>query len=278
LKTSTALTSGHSTRSAAPSTAARPRPRRAAGVVLLVRGLLILALLGTWEGLVRDGVANAHLVSSPSLIVAKLLLWFGNGILWPHILRTLHEVLLGFGLGLVAALVVGFLLGRRPFLGAVVLPVLVALNAIPRIVLGPLFIIWFGLGIASKVVLAFLLVFFIIVFAVVDGIREIDPLLVANARLLGASERQLDGFVYLPAALVWIFGSLRLAIGFAFTAAVVGEMLQSNRGFGYLLNVAQNAFDTTGMLAALTVLVAIITLFNAVAGLIERRTSAWKTR
>lgn len=240
--------------------------------------MLVIILLGLWESLVRTGHANAHLVSSPSLVTGKILLWLQNGTLWPHIGRTLHEVALGFSLGLATALVVGFTLGRRPFVGAVLIPLLVALNAIPRIVLGPLFIVWFGLGIASKVVLAFLLVFFIIVFAVVDGIREIDPLLVSNARLLGASERQLDRYVYLPAALVWIFGSLRLAIGFAFTAAVVAEMLQSNRGFGYLLNVAQNAFDTTGMLAALAVLVAIITLFNTAAGLIERRTSAWKVR
>lgn len=261
-----------------PPPAGRPHPQRAAGVVILVRSMLVIILLGLWESLVRTGHANAHLVSSPSLVTGKILLWLQNGTLWPHIGRTLHEVALGFSLGLATALVVGFTLGRRPLVGAVLIPLLVALNAIPRIVLGPLFIVWFGLGIASKVVLAFLLVFFIIVFAVVDGIREIDPLLVSNARLLGASERQLDRYVYLPAALVWIFGSLRLAIGFAFTAAVVAEMLQSNRGFGYLLNVAQNAFDTTGMLAALAVLVAIITLFNTAAGLIERRTSAWKVR
>lgn len=247
-------------------------------MIIVARVAVVLLLLGLWEGVVRTGRARATFVSSPSLVAKKIVLWFQQGTLWPHIGRTIEEVALGFTIGLVAALIVGFALGRRPFLGAVVVPLLVALNAIPRIVLGPLFIVWFGLGIASKVVLAFLLVFFIIVFAVVDGIREIDPLLVANARLLGASERQLDRYVYLPAALVWIFGSLRLAIGFAFTAAVVAEMLQSNRGFGYLINVAQNAFDTTGMLAALTVLVVIITAFNGVAGLIERRTSTWKVR
>ncbi|MGI8913382.1 MAG: ABC transporter permease [Chloroflexota bacterium] len=238
---------------------------------------LIAAVLVVWEGLVRAGWWDAGFISSPSLIIAKLAMWVASGYLWPQVLVTLEEVAIGFALGLVAAIGAGFALGRNAFLAGVFEPMLAALNAVPRIVLAPLLILWFGIGVESKVALTFLMVFFVVVFAVLNGIREVNQALVQNARILGATERQLDRFIYFPAALTWIFGSLRLAIGFGFSAAIVGEFLLSSRGLGYLLNAAQNAFDATSMMAALVTLMAIIGVLTYLAGRIERRASLWKT-
>ncbi len=243
---------------------------------MVTRFALIAGLLLLWEVLVRVGWWDAGFISSPSLIVAKLGTWIDSGYLWPQVLVTLEEVAIGFVLGLLAAILVGFALGRNRFLAGVFEPMLAALNAVPRIVLAPLLILWFGIGVESKVALTFLMVFFVVVFAVLNGIREVNQALVQNALILGASARQLDRYVYLPAALTWIFGSLRLAIGFGFSAAIVGEFLLSSRGLGYLLNAAQNAFDATAMMAALVTLMAIIGVLNYLAGRIERRASLWK--
>ena len=243
---------------------------------MAVRTALVLGFVLFWEAAVRLGWWDRGFVSAPSAILAKLGGWIVSGMLWPHVLRTLEEVATGFGLGLLAAIVAGFALGRNAFLAGVFEPMLAALNAVPRIVLAPMLILWFGIGIASKVALTFLMVFFVVIFAVMNGIREVDRALVQNALIMGASPRQLDRYVYLPAALTWIFGSLRLAIGFGFSAAIVGEFLLSSRGLGYLLNAAQNSFDATGMMAGLLVLMVIISLLNLVAGQIERRASLWK--
>lgn len=245
--------------------------------VVLTRVALIAGMLLWWEGATRLGWWDVRSLSAPSLILVKLAQWTVSGVLWPHVLRTLQEALSGFALGLVVAVVVGFILGRRRFLGAVCDPILAALNAVPRIVLAPLLILWFGIGPASKVALSALMTFFVVIFAVLNGIREVDRALVNNVLLLGASQRQLDRYVYLPAALTWIFGSLRLALGFSFTAAIVGEILLSSRGLGYLMNAAQNAFDVTSLAAALVALMIIISLLNVLAGLIERRVIPWKT-
>lgn len=271
-----------STRSEAAPLHAERRERRRSAVpaasraVLITRVGLIGSLVLLWEVLVRLGVWDKSFISSPSLILGKLWTWIVTGYIWPQVLVTLEEVAIGFALGLVAAILAGFVLGRNRFLAGVFEPLLAALNAVPRIVLAPLLILWFGIGAASKVALTFLMVFFVVVFAVLNGIREVNQALVNNALILGASPRQLDRFVYFPAALTWIFGSLRLAIGFAFSAAIVGEFLLSSRGLGYLLNAAQNAFDATSMMAALVLLMAIIGLLTYLAGLIERRASLWK--
>jgi len=254
----------------------RPATPRATRAIVVTRFALIAGLLLLWEVLVRVGWWDAGFISSPSLIVAKLGTWIDSGYLWPQVLVTLEEVAIGFVLGLLAAILVGFALGRNRFLAGVFEPMLAALNAVPRIVLAPLLILWFGIGVESKVALTFLMVFFVVVFAVLNGIREVNQALVQNALILGASARQLDRYVYLPAALTWIFGSLRLAIGFGFSAAIVGEFLLSSRGLGYLLNAAQNAFDATAMMAALVTLMAIIGVLNYLAGRIERRASLWK--
>jgi len=156
----------------------RPATPRATRAIVVTRFALIAGLLLLWEVLVRVGWWDAGFISSPSLIVAKLGTWIDSGYLWPQVLVTLEEVAIGFVLGLLAAILVGFALGRNRFLAGVFEPMLAALNAVPRIVLAPLLILWFGIGVESKVALTFLMVFFVVVFAVLNGIREVNQALV----------------------------------------------------------------------------------------------------
>lgn len=261
----------------------RPTPGQAPLVIptrrlalISLRAFIALAFVGFWEWGARAGVLDPFFYSAPDRVLAALVTWFSTGSIWPHILATLEESLLGLASGVIAAMVVGFALARNAFLGELFEPILMLLNAVPRIVLAPLLIMWFGIGPGSKVALSFLLVFFVVFFAVYAGVRDIDPILIRNARLLGARGFDLDREIYLPAALNWIFSSLRVAVGFAFTGAVVGEFLGASRGLGYLLGTAQGTFSPAQMLAGLIVIMALIGVVFAVVHVVERRLLGWK--
>lgn len=270
------------TRSDAPSTEAVRGPaatsrRIHAALIVAARLLMAVAFIGLWSLGSRDGWLDPLFYSTPTRVLRALVEWFVTGSIWPQILATLEEALAGLFLGLFAALIVGFALARNVVLGELFEPVLTILNAVPRIVLAPLLIMWFGIGPGSKIALSFLLVFFVVFFAVYSGVREIDEVLVRNARLLGARGFDLDREIYLPAALTWIFSSLRVAIGFAFTGAVVGEFLGATQGLGYLLSTAEGTFNTAQMLAGLVVVMVLIGGIFVVVQAIEARLMAWKT-
>ena len=147
------------------------------------------------------------------------------------------------------------------------------LNALPRVVLAPIFMLWLGLGIWSKVALGVTLVFFIVFFNVYQGVKEVSPVILANARMLGMSERQLFAHVYWPSALSWMFSSLHTSVGFAIIGAVVGEYLGSAAGLGYLIQQAEGTFDTTGVFAGMVIL-AVFVLDHRLAGDAGRETPA----
>lgn len=261
------------TRSSRGDAAARPRALVAYGG----RALLAVAFVAVWSWGTGAGWLDPFFYSTPARVLTALVDWFATGVIWPHIVATLEESLAGLLLGMAAALVVGFALARNDLLGDLFEPVLTVLNAVPRIVLAPLLIMWFGIGPGSKVAVSFLLVFFVVFFAVYAGVREIDPVLVRNARLLGARGLDLDREIYFPAALSWIFSSLRVAVGFAFTGAVVGEFLGATRGLGYLLSSAQGNFNPAQMLAGLVVVMVLIGVVFALVQALETRLMAWKT-
>jgi NitT/TauT family transport system permease protein len=167
---------------------------------------------------------------------------------WQHLLITLTEGVLAFVIGRGAGVVLGFWLARNPLMSAIFDPYIKMLNALPRVVLAPIFMLWLGLGIWSKVALGVTLVFFIVFFNVYQGVKEVSPVILANARMLGMSERQLFAHVYWPSALSWMFSSLHTSVGFAIIGAVVGEYLGSAAGLGYLIQQAEGTFDTTGCL------------------------------
>ena len=202
--------------------------------------------------------------------------WSGDGTIWLHLATTLEESLLGLLIGSGLGIVLGFWFGRSPALAMVFDPYIKMLNAVPRIVLAPLFLLWFGLGIWSKVALGVTLVFFIMFFSTYQGVRDADRVLIDNVRMLGASQRQLVRHVLVPSALTWIFSSLQASLGFAMVGAVVGEYLGSTRGLGYVISQAEGTFDTTGVFAGMTVLAIVVVAISAAVSRLERWLLAWK--
>ena len=251
------------------------RSKRAVPIVVwqIVLGALLLT---TWELLVRTGVMDKFFFSRPSDIGARVWQWFARGSIWEHLGVTLTEALLSFAIGAALGIGFGFLLARVEWLADLLDPYIRVANALPRVVLAPIFLLWFGLGIWSKVALGVTVVFFIVFFNTYQGVRDVEPVLLRNARMLGASERQLARHVLLPSALTWIFSSLHVSVGFAIIAVVVGEYLGSAKGIGYVISQAEGIFDTTGVFAGMTVLAMAVLVVGAVVGRVERRLLRWK--
>lgn len=213
--------------------------RRRRILVYTLRALLLVVFIGGWELLVRVGVIDKFFWGQPSGIWQQLVVWVTQGTaqgpLWEQILATLEEAVLGFVIGVVLGVIFGVVLGRNRFLADVLGPYIKAANAIPRIVLGSIFAIGFGLGLQSKVALAVVLVFFIVFFNAFQGVREVDRNLLANARILGANQRQISTGIIIPSALTWIIASLHTSFSFALVGAVVGEWLGSTQGIGLMI-------------------------------------------
>jgi NitT/TauT family transport system permease protein len=232
--------------------------------------------LATWQLLVTLRVLDPFFVSRPSDIARRIASWSIAGPLWMHLATTLEESLLGLVIGAAIGVVLGFSFARSPLVARVFDPYIKMLNAVPRVVLAPLFLLWFGLGIWSKVALAVTLVFFVMFFNTFQGVRDADPVIVNNARMLGASERQLVRHVLVPSALTWIFSSLQTSLGFAMVGAVVGEYLGATRGLGYVISQAEGTFDTTGVFAGMTVLGIVVVIVSAGVSRLERWLLRWK--
>ncbi len=175
--------------------------------------------------------------------------WFTGGEIYLHLWITLVETVLAFVLGTALGLGVGLWLALAPLASALFDPYIKAANSMPRVILAPIFGVWFGLGIWSKVALGVTLVFFIVFFNVYQGVKEVSPVVLANARMLGANRKQLLRFVYLPSAMSWVFSSLHTSVGLAFVGSVVGEYLGSARGVGYLILQAEGTFDINTVFA-----------------------------
>jgi NitT/TauT family transport system permease protein len=214
--------------------------------------------------------------STPVDVAARIMKWFSEGTIWRHLWITLVEAMLAFVLGSIGGILIGFWFARQQRVAAVFDPYVKAANALPRIVLAPIFTLWFGLGIWSKVALGVTLVFFIVFFNVYQGVKEVSPTVLANARMLGMSERQLMRHVYWPSALSWMFSSLHISVGFAVVGAVVGEYLGSAAGLGYLILQAEMTFDIAGVFAGMFVLAAFVLFIDFMVTLVERRLLVWR--
>ena len=235
-----------------------------------------MVMLLTWEGLVSTGVMDKFFFSRPSDIVLRVWEWIATGTVWAHLAVTMTEAALSFVIGVALGIAFGFLLARVDWLAALLDPYIRIANALPRVVLAPIFLLWFGLGIWSKVALGVTVVFFIVFFNTYQGVREVDRVLLNNARMLGANEQQLIRHVLVPSALTWIFSSLHISIGFAIIAVVVGEYLGASRGIGYVISQAEGVFDTTGVFAGMTVLASVVLVIGAGVSRLERWLLRWK--
>ena len=244
-----------------------------------VRVLLVVLWLGSWELSCRTFM-DPFYYSMPSKIWDKLVVWFtdgtSHGSIWTNIVATLEEAVLGFVLGTVLGVVLGVLLGRARFVAEVLSPFIKGANAIPRIVLAALFVIWFGLGMTSKVATALVLVFFAVFFNAFQGAREVDKTLVDNARILGAGRWALMRTIILPSATSWILASMHVAFGFALIGAIVGEYTGADRGLGLLINQSQGNFDAAGVYAGMLVTTVIALVAEWLITQLEKRLTSWR--
>jgi NitT/TauT family transport system permease protein len=249
--------------------------------LLFLQVLVAVVALVLWQVFATVPVFG-HMVlppfffSKPTDVGSQIFDWFLTGVIWKHLAITLWESILAFAIGSLAGVAVGFWFARKPLVAAVFDPYVKMANALPRVVLAPIFALWLGLGIWSKVALGVTLVFFIVFFNVYQGVKEVSTTVRDNARMIGMNEAQLMRHVYWPSALSWMFSSLHTSVGFAVVGAVVGEYLGSAAGLGYLIQQAEGVFDVAGVFAGMFVLSAFVILIDVFVSLVERRLLVWR--
>jgi sulfonate transport system permease protein len=249
--------------------------------LLLCQVLVAVVVLALWQVLTTVPLFGRILLppfffSNPIDVSSQIVKWFVTGVIWKHLAITLWESILAFVIGSGLGILVGFWFARQPRVAAVFDPYVKMTNALPRVVLAPIFALWFGLGIWSKVALGVTLVFFIVFFNVYQGVKEVSTTVLDNGRMLGMSERQLMRHVYWPSALSWMFSSLHTSVGFAVVGAVVGEYLGAAAGLGYLIQQAEGVFDVAGVFAGMFVLSAFVILIDMIVTIVERRLLVWR--
>lgn len=249
--------------------------------LLFYQVLVAVVLLALWYVFSTVPIFGVMLLppfffSNPVDVGNQIIDWFVTGVIWRHLAITLWESILAFVIGSVGGVLFGFWFARQPMVAAVFDPYVKMANALPRVVLAPIFTLWLGLGIWSKVALGVTLVFFIVFFNVYQGVKEVSGTVLANGRMLGMNERQLMRHVYWPSALSWMFSSLHTSVGFAVVGAVVGEYLGSAAGLGYLIQQAEGIFDVAGVFAGMFVLSAFVILIDLAVTVVERRLLMWR--
>lgn len=238
--------------------------------------LLLIAVFATWHVLTATAILPPFFFGRPLVVLEKIWEWFASGKIYMHLAITLAETALAFVAGTLLGLVIGLWLALSPTASALLEPYIKALNSMPRVILAPIFAVWFGLGMLSKVALGVTLVFFIVFFNVYQGVKEVSPVVLNNARMLGASSQQLLRTVYLPSATSWVFSSLHTSVGMAFVGAVVGEYLGSAAGVGYLILQAESVFDINTVFAGILVLTGFALALDALVTVAERRLLVWR--
>jgi len=248
--------------------------------ILLLRILVAVVSLLLWHVLTTYPKGNELLdpffFSTPLEVFKRTFDDVLTPMMWYDLYITLLETGLAFVIGVVAGVAFGFWFARRALLAAVFDPYVQAVNALPRVVLAPIFALWFGLGIWSKVALGVSLVFFIVFFNVYQGVKEVSPTVLSNARMLGMKDRQLLRHVYLPSAMSWVFSSLHTSVGFALIGAVVGEYLGSAAGLGYRIAQAEGVFDVTGVFSGMLILTVFVIILDSIVTQIERKLLVWR--
>jgi NitT/TauT family transport system permease protein len=249
-------------------------------LVYFLRIAILVVTLGGWELAGRMMWIDPFFFSMPSQIASQIWVWMtegtSQGSLWQQILVTMEETVLGFLLGTIAGVIAGIALGRNRLLADVFSIYIKIANSVPRVVLGSVFIIALGLGMASKVALAFVMVFFVVFGNAFQGVREADRNLIANAHILGASRRQVTYTVVLPSAMSWILASLHVSFGFALVGAVVGEFLGSRQGIGLLIATAQGSFNAAGVFAAMIILAVVALAAEYLIAVLENVLLKWR--
>lgn len=262
------------------STVAQAALKRRKYMIIALRLAVLVIVLGGWELSARMKWIDPFFYSMPSMIWAQIVEWLRDGTsqgpLWQQVLVTLEETVIGFLIGSISGVICGIVLGRNKLLSDVFSIYIQIANSIPRVVLGSIFVIALGLGMASKVALAVVMVFFVVFANAFQGVREADKYMIANAQILGASPRQVTMSVVIPSAMSWILASLHVSFGFALVGAVVGEFLGAKEGIGLLISTAQGAFNASGVFAAMIVLAVVALAADFLLGQVEKRMLKWR--
>ena len=240
-----------------------------------LRLLVVIAIIVIWQT-VSGTLVDSFWVSKPSEILARLWRWISTGTLFGHLQVTFTEMMVGFLIGSVAGIALGMILGLNRFTAKLLDPFLIGFYSVPRIALAPLFILWFGIGLQPKIILSAVVVFFLVFMNTFAGVRDVDQELVDVLRVMGGRRDQIIWKVVLPSALAWVFAGLKISVPYALIGAVVGELVASNKGLGYLLSAASGQFDTTGVFAALLVLTIIGILINEIVNRAESFLLRWR--
>jgi len=268
---SSALSSGDDRK---PSRRIQPMRRRGAFKLNASRLILIVVLVVLWQ-IISDAGHLSLYMSSPTSVLSKLTTWFNNGTLGTAVGVTLEESVIGYVIGSAVGAVVGFVLGRIEFVGKLLDPIVLALYAVPKIALAPLFVLWLGIGITTKISVAALLVYFLVFYNTYAGTKQIDERLCDQARLMGANNWEVMSKLVIPQAASWCFVGLRIALPYSLTGAVVGEFISSTEGIGYEINNATATFDTAGVFAGVVLLTVIALVLNMILDVVEKRMSRW---
>lgn len=242
------------------------------------RAIALMTLILLWEVLSRAGVINPFYAPPPSEVLRVVITLFVERTIYTHLEATFFASLVGLLAGLVLGVILGFAAALMPWVADVLEPIMLLLNAIPRVILAPLFVIWLGIEIPSKIALAVVLVAVLIFFAVYNGIKDVNQLLVDRVRTLGGGRTVLLREVYIPSVTGWVLGSLKVAVGFAFTGACVGEFVAATRGLGYLLQFAQSTYNAALTMGLIFLIMAFVLLLFFCAEAVERRLLRWRYR
>ena len=241
---------------------------------------ILVFVIGMWELSSNMQWIDPFFYSSPSGVLQRLYEWATEGTtegsLWYNLWVTMEEALIGFFAGSITGVFVGIGLGRNRFLSDIFSVYIKAINSIPRVVLAPILIMIMGLGLPSKVALAFIMVFFVVFANAFQGVREADRNMIANARILGASDWQVTRTVVIPSAMSWIFASLHVSFGFAIIGAIVGEFVGARFGIGQLISIAKGTFDAAGMFAAILLVMVVTLVAEFIMTVIENRLAKWR--
>lgn len=252
--------------------AAEVRKRRLRRALQVLVGV---GMLGFWQ-LASGPLVDPFFISSPIAVGQELWQWIVEGTLWRNLSITLYAMIWGFCLGSVIGFFLGFLFGRSETVAAVFDPYITALYCIPKIALAPLFIMWFGIGIESKIAMSATIVFFLVFLNTYAGVRDVNPIHIHATRIMGASEWQLLRTVIAPSAAAWVLTGLKVSVPYALIGTVVGEFMSSNRGIGFLIAQASGLFDTAAVFSGLVVLALVGAGMNAALKRLERHLLRWR--
>jgi sulfonate transport system permease protein len=245
------------------------------GFMVICQVVLGLVLLFLWQG-ASGRLVDSFFISNPIAVGTRLTGWIADGSLFLHIWATVYATVMGFFAGAVGGVVLGIWLGVSPFTSRLLNPYLNALNALPKVALAPLFVLWFGLGIESKIALAAVLVLFLVFLNTYAGVREVDQDLIDGARLMKATRIQVITKVIIPSAMSWVFAGLKISVPYALIGAVLGEMIAANRGLGYLVQFSGSQFDTAGVFAVLIVIALLAVALNFLVEIVQHRMQRWR--